>query len=143
MPAAKIIHLRRHPLDSGYAMYKTLFRMGYPFSYDLSDLGRYIAAYHGLMHHWRTHLPDGFVDIDYEALVQDQFGVSRQILDRCGLVWEPQCADFHLNKAPAATASAAQVREPIHARSVGNWRAHEKELEPMAQILREAGVLDS
>jgi hypothetical protein len=143
LPAAKIIHLRRHPLDSGYAMYKTLFRMGYPFSYDLSDLGRYISAYHDLMRHWRTHLPTGFLDVDYEALVQDQLGMSRRILDWCGLAWEPQCADFHLNKTPAATASAAQVREPMHSRSVGTWRSYERQLEPMARILRDAGVLDA
>jgi hypothetical protein len=31
MPQARIVHLRRHPMASGYAMYKTLFRMGYPF----------------------------------------------------------------------------------------------------------------
>jgi hypothetical protein len=143
LPRARIIHLRRHPLDSGYAMYKTLFRMGYPFSYDLGDLGRYLVAYHGLMEHWRQHLPGGFLDIDYEALVQDQLPVSKRILDWCGLTWEAQCADFHLNAAPAATASAAQVREPIHNRSVGSWRRYEKELEPLARILRESGVLDT
>ncbi len=143
LPRARVIHLRRHPLDSGYAMYKTLFRMGYPFSYDLGDLGRYLVAYHGLMEHWRQHLPGGFLDIDYEALVQDQLPVSKRILDWCGLTWEAQCADFHLNAAPAATASAAQVREPIHNRSVGSWRRYEKELEPLARILRESGVLDT
>lgn len=140
LPAAKIIHLRRDPLDSGYAMYKTLFRMGYPFSYDLEDLGRYYIAYRQLMEHWRTHLPGGFLDVDYESLVQDQLRVSRSILDWCGLAWEPRCADFHKNDSPAATASAAQVREPIHSRSVGSWRRHERELEPLARILRDANV---
>jgi tetratricopeptide (TPR) repeat protein len=141
LPSAKIIHLRRDPLDSGYAMYKTLFRMGYPFSYDLEDLGRYYCAYHQLMEHWRTHLPAGFLDVDYESLVQDQLAVSRSILDWCGLAWEARCADFHMNDTPAATASAAQVREPIHNRSVGSSRRHERELEPFARILRTANVL--
>lgn len=143
MPAAKIIHLRRHPLDVGYAMYKTLFRMGYPFSYDLNDLGRYIGAYQGLMEHWRTALPGGFLDVDYEDLVQDQVGTSRRILEWCGLPWEPQCEAFHLNPAPAATASAAQVREPIHVRSVGHWRRYEQQLEPLTRVLRASGVVQS
>ena len=34
-------------MDVCYAMYKTLFRMAYPFSYDLMDLGRYYLAYDG------------------------------------------------------------------------------------------------
>lgn len=141
MPAAKIIHLRRHPLDSGYAMYKTLFRMGYPFSYDLDDLGHYLTAWHGLMTHWREALPGGFLDVDYEALVQDQNAVSREVIDWCGLEWELQCEAFHLNPTPAATASAAQVREPMHSRSIGSWLRYQQELEPLARMLRASGVL--
>lgn len=141
LPNAKILHLRRHPLDSGYAMYKTLFRMGYPFSYDLQDLGRYIGAYHQLMAHWREHLPGGFLDVDYEQLVADQPGVSRRILQACGLSWEPGCEAFHLNPTPVATASAAQVREPIHSRSVQSWRRYETQLQPLADALRQSGVL--
>lgn len=140
MPTAKIVHLRRHPLDSGYAMYKTLFRMGYPFSYDLEDLGRYLSAYHGLMAHWRELLPDGFLDVDYEALVTDQRRVSRQIVEWCGLAWEEQCEAFHLNPTPAATASAAQVREPMNSRSVGSWHRYERQLEPLMRTLQQAGV---
>ncbi|HVK81229.1 MAG TPA: sulfotransferase, partial [Verrucomicrobiae bacterium] len=37
LPNAKIVHLTRHPMASGYAMLKTLFRMGYPFSYAQDD----------------------------------------------------------------------------------------------------------
>ena len=58
LPRARIVHVRRHPMASCYAMYKTLFRMGYPFSYDLEDLGRYYLAYARLMNHWRALLPD-------------------------------------------------------------------------------------
>lgn len=140
LPGARIVHLRRQPLDSGYAMYKTLFRMGYPFSYDLEDLGRYLAAYQRLMAHWRECLPQGFLDLDYETLVADQRGASRRIVEWCGLDWEDRCEAFHLNPTPAATASAAQVREPMHSRSVGSWRRYERQLEPLARSLREAGV---
>src|SRR3546814_5029200 len=38
LPQARIVHLRRNPMDACYAMYKTLFRMAYPFSYD--QIGR-------------------------------------------------------------------------------------------------------
>ena len=47
---------------------KTLFRMGYPFSYDLGDLARYHAAYERLMEHWRGLCPGFVLDLDYEAL---------------------------------------------------------------------------
>ncbi len=140
LPNARIIHLRRHPLDSGYALYKTLFRMGCPYSYDLEDLAAYMLAHRRLMDHWRAVAPGRVLDVEYEALVADQEAVSRRIIDHCGLDWQDACLTFHENTAPAATASAAQVRQPIHARSVGLWRRYADQLEPLAAALRAGGV---
>jgi tetratricopeptide (TPR) repeat protein len=140
LPNAKIIHLRRNPMDSCYAMYKTLFRMGYPFSYDLEDLARYYLGYHNLMAHWRRVLPNVFLDVDYEDLVRDQEQVSRQMISHCGLDWQDNCLNFHLNSSPSATASAAQVRQPIYKTSLERWRSYENELAPLKNILIEGGL---
>jgi hypothetical protein len=127
-------------MDGCYAMYKTLFRMGYPFSYDLGDLAAYRIAYERLMAHWRGALPGRMVEIDYEALIADQEGESRRLVAACGLDWEEACLDFHRNPAPVATASAVQVRAPIHDRSVGLWRRYETGLVPLADALGKAGI---
>jgi hypothetical protein len=140
LPGARVIHLRRHPMDSCLAMYRTLFRMGYPFSYDLTDLGRYYLAYHRLMEHWRTVAPGAMLAVDYEAVIENQEAESRRILEYCGLAWQPQCLDFHLNDAPVATASAAQVRQPIYTSSLARWRRYERELAPLAEILVQGGI---
>jgi tetratricopeptide (TPR) repeat protein len=140
LPGARIVHVRRDPLDSCFALYKTLFRDGSPYSYDLADLARYYLAYHQLMDHWRRALPGRFLDLDYERVVRSQPEATRELLDWCGLPYEAQCLDFHLNTAPAATASAAQVREPLHARSVGNWRNYSAQLEPLIAALRAGGL---
>jgi tetratricopeptide (TPR) repeat protein len=140
LPKARIIHLRREPMDSCFALYKTLFRSGSPYSYDLSDLARYYLAYHRLMEHWRRVLPDRFLDLDYEQLVSSQEDTTRRVLGWCGLAFEPQCLEFHRNAAPAATASAAQVREPMHARSIGIWKHYAQQLKGLAAALREGGV---
>jgi len=140
LPNAKILHMRRNPMDSCYAMYKTLFRMGYPFSYNLDNLARYYEAYEGLMRHWQAMLPGRVYDIDYENLVQNPEQVSRGIVAHCGLDWQADCLDFHLNKSPTATASAAQVRRPINRDSVEKWRAYTNELQPLKQALEAAGI---
>lgn len=140
LPGARIIHLRRNAMASGYALYKTLFRMGCPYSYDLGDLAAYMLAYRRLMDHWRAVLPGRVLDVDYEALVTDQEAVSRRIIDHCGLDWRDACLRFHENAAPAATASAVQVRQPIHDRSVGLWRRYARELQPLADALRAGGL---
>lgn len=141
LPQARIVHLRRNPMDACYAMYKTLFRMAYPFSYDLDDLGRYWLGYDALMAHWRRVLPaDRFIEVDYEALVADHEAVARRLVAHAGLDWDPACLAFDRNPAPTLTASAAQVRQPVYRSSVGLWRRYEDELAPLRRRLEAAGV---
>ena len=128
-------------MDACYAMYKTLFRAAYPFSYDLQDLGHYWLAYHALMTHWRKLLPsEQFLEIDYEDLVANQEVVSRQLIAHVGLPWEDACLNFERNQQPSLTASAAQIRQPIYNTSVALWRRYENELAPLSILLRKAGI---
>lgn len=141
LPNARIIHLRRDPMDVCYAMYKTLFRMAYPFSYDLDDLARYWLAYDRLMKHWHKHLPaQQMLEVEYESLVHDPERVTRQMLAHLDMPFEPRCLAFDRNPAPSLTASAAQVRQPIYTSSVGLWRKYQTQLAPLAERLRRAGV---
>ncbi|WP_020401316.1 tetratricopeptide repeat-containing sulfotransferase family protein [Kordiimonas gwangyangensis] len=140
MPQAKIIHLMRHPLDTCFAIYKTLFRMGYPYSYRLDHLADYYIAYRKLMAHWHKVMPGQILDVSYENLVMDVAGESRRIIDHCGLAWEDSVLDFHKNTSASATASAAQVRQPVYTSSVGRWREHAEGLAPLIGRLRDAGV---
>ncbi len=140
LPRAKIVHLERHPLDSCFAIYKTLFADAYPFSYDLEELGRYYLAYRDLMQHWHEVMPGVIHEVRYEDLVVDQEGQSRALVDYCDLDWQDSCLAFHQNRAASTTASASQVREPIHARSVGRWRHYERQLAPLVALFRDAGL---
>lgn len=140
LPQAAIVHVRRQPLDVCYAMYKTLFRMAYPFSYDLADLAAYYSAYSALMQHWRDTLGSRLIEVDYESLVNDQERATRALVEACGLPWEAGCLEFHRNESPILTASAAQVRQPLYQSSVGLWRRYERELEPLLERLRAFGV---
>jgi len=142
LPQATLIHVRRHPLDVCYAMYKTLFRMAYPFSYDLSDLAGYYSAYARLMQHWRETLGERLVEVDYETLVADQEQTTRRLLEACGLPWQENCLEFHRNDSPTLTASAAQVRQPLYNSSVSSWRRYQRELQPLLDRLRANGILD-
>lgn len=140
LPQAKIVHLTRRPMAACYAMYKTLFKDGYPFSYDLSEIGRYYIAYRRLMDHWQATLPGAIHTVSYEALVADQLGETGRLLDFCGLEWQEACAEFHRNSAAATTASAVQVRRPIYDSSVAQWRHYAAQLAPLREQLRAAGI---
>lgn len=140
LPNAKIVHLRRHPVDSCYAVFKTLFRRGYPFSYDLEHMGRFYLGYRALMEHWRTVLPGRFLDIDYEYIVASQKAATHKMVDFCGLAWEDTCLEFEKNESPSLTASAAQVRQPIYKTSVALWKRYEEELQPLIRVLVDGGI---
>lgn len=140
LPAARVIHVRRAPMDSCYGMYRTLFRAGYPFSYDLDDLARYYIGWHGLMKHWREVLGDWYLELEYERLVDDQAGETRRLLEFCGLDWEESCLQFHENPAAVATASAAQVRRPVYRDALQRWRRYERQLRPLEERLQAAGI---
>ncbi len=141
LPNARIIHVRRDPMDVCYAMYKTLFRMAYPFSYSLADLGHYWLACDALMQHWRQVLPAGrMLEIDYEAIVTAQEASSRELVGHVGMPWDEVCLRFEHNPDPTLTASAAQVRQPIYRSSIGLWQKYAKQLEPLRSQLEQAGV---
>ena len=140
LPNSKIIILQRDPMDTCYAIYKQLFVDAYPFSYDLKDLAKYYAAYHELMEHWNTVLPGVIHTIKYEEVVNDLEKETRRLLEYCGLEWQAQCLQFHENKEASTTASTAQVRQPVYQSSVGKWRNYEKQLQPIVEILNQAGI---
>jgi tetratricopeptide (TPR) repeat protein len=140
LPNARIVHLTRHPMATCYAVYKTLFKDAYPFSYDFGELARYYAAYRRLMRYWHSALPGVILDVSYEALVANLEPEARRVLGYCGLEWQPTCVDFHRNPSPTATASAAQVRRPLYDSSIGLWERYTSELEPLRAMLITAGV---
>jgi tetratricopeptide (TPR) repeat protein len=136
LPRARIVALMREPMDSCYAIYKTLFAGAYPFSYDLLELGQYYAAWHRLMRHWCDVLGDTLLVVHYEDLVTHQEAISRRIVAHCGLAWQDECLAFYQQSTAVTTASAAQIRQPMYSSSVGKWRHLESELFPLIETLR-------
>jgi len=74
-------------------------------------------------------------------VVTDSAGETRRLIAALGLGWQEACLNFHENRSAVATASAAQVRQPVYNTSVGLWRRYETELAPLADILRKGGLV--
>lgn len=141
LPNARIIHLVRDPLDSCYAIFKTLFFDAYDFSYDLEELAEYYLLYRAMMRHWHEAMPGVILDVSYEDLVSDTEVQARRIYEWCGLEWTDEALAMPARQVTFATASAAQVREPIHTRSVRGSRRHLDKLAPLVDRLIAAGCL--
>jgi tetratricopeptide (TPR) repeat protein len=136
LPNAKIVHVRRNPVDTCLSCYTRLFNKSQLQSYDLQDIGRYYRNYATLMEHWRKVLPSGsFYEIQYEDIIADAEGQSRALIDYCGLTWDDACLEFHKTERNIRTASVTQVRQPIYKTSIEKWRHYEKHLGPLLDAL--------
>jgi tetratricopeptide (TPR) repeat protein len=140
LPNAKVIHLTRNPMDACFSSFKQLFADAYLHSYDQAEMARHHARYYHLMALWRERFGDRFFDIAYEDTARDLEPNARALIEFLELPWEDACLEFHKQDAAVTTASAVQVREPAHTRSIGRWRRYENQLDVMRQTLQEQGL---
>lgn len=140
LPQARLVLVRRSPLDSCFAMYRTLFGDAYPFSYDFEELARYYAAYEALIEHWRAAFGERIHEVCYEDLVRDPARMGAALAAHCGLAWSERALEVQASTAVSLTASAAQIRRPIYGTSSGRWRRYRAHLAPLIGHLRARGV---
>ncbi len=137
-PQARILHTQRNPVDTCLSVYFQNFN-GHTYANDLDDLAFYYREYRRLMAHWRAVLPpEVFMDVPYEALVEDQEGWSRRIIEFIGLEWDERCLNFHETERKVGTASNWQVRQKIYKTSKERWRNYEQFVGPLLSLLEPA-----
>jgi Flp pilus assembly protein TadD len=138
LPRARIIHLRRHPIDTCLSIYfQNFFNLG-PYANDLGTLAHYYGEYSRITQLWRARLPTSvLLEVPYEALVNDPEPWTRRMLDFVGLPWDPRCLEFHRTERSVITASRWQVRQKIHTSSTARWRHYESHVTPLKGLLRD------
>jgi hypothetical protein len=125
----------REPMDVCFSNYKAMFGDSYAYSYDMRALAAHYRQYRRIMRHWHASMPGAVFDVNYNALVADAESIARRVFEHCGLPFEPGCTDTTRNTSATDTLSSAQVREPIHARTLGEWRRYEPQLAPLTDAL--------
>lgn len=135
-PNARIIHARRDPMDTCLSCFFQNFSgHGHAFAYDLDSLAHAYRLYMRLMDHWRRVLPAPMLEIDYEALVENQRMETERLIRFLDLDWNDACLTFHETGRPVMTASQVQVRQPIYRSSIGTWRRFADQLSSLAAAL--------
>jgi tetratricopeptide (TPR) repeat protein len=136
LPHARIIHMRRNPIDTCLSIYFQDFESTYSYANDLESLAHYYEQYLRIMKHWGSVLPGGAIlDVPYEGLVEDPEKWSRAMLELIGLPWTSACLDFHLTNRVVNTVSNWQVRQKINAASIERWRNYEDYVEPLRGLM--------
>jgi hypothetical protein len=134
-PQARILHVRRDPIDTCLSCYFNQFAAGQPFTLDLGDLAHYYREHQRLMTHWHSVLPAGvMMDVPYAELVENQEKWTRKILEFIGLEWDERCLEYHTAARPVMTASFWQVRQRLFTDSMQRWRRYEKFIGPLRDL---------
>jgi tetratricopeptide (TPR) repeat protein len=136
LPQARIIHMRRHPIDTCLSIYFQDFFNRDPYANDFDNLAHYYGEYVRVTDHWRAVLPaHSLLEVPYEGLIEDQESWTRRMLDFIGLPWDPKCLDFHQTDRVVITASKWQVRQRIHTGSRGRWRRYRQHIAPLLHLV--------
>ena len=139
LPNARIIHLRRNPVDTCLSIYFQIFSNAHPYANDLDDLTHFYSQYVRMATHWQNVLPsEALLDVPYEALVDDPEKWTRSMLEFLDLPWDARCMDFHLTKRTVVTSSNWQVRQEINKSSVGRWHHYADFVKPLKDLLPSA-----
>ena len=141
LPSARVVIVRRDPVETCLACYRQCFGEPIEFANDLRDLASYYANFLALTRFWRERYPDRVTELEYEALVAQPEASIGHLLDFCDLPSSRECLEFHkTQRAIFSVPSAAQVREPLRAKTARS-ALYGSKLDPLRQYLREAGVL--
>lgn len=136
MPDARIVHIHRDPVAACFSNLREYFFGGnYGYSYDQAEVARYVIAYRELMDYFDQRYPGRVLSLPYAELASNPDHALRRTFEHCQLPWEPQCGQVERNTGQVSTASAMQVREPIHTRSVAHWKHYASHLQPMIDAL--------
>lgn len=136
LPHARVLILRRDPMDACFSNFKELFQGGaYAYSYALPDLAGHCRNARRWSEHWSASAPDAVRVVDYEKLVDAPRALSAQLLDFLDLPPHAGLHDIAGNTSPVATASSSQVREGVHRRAVGAWQRYQAQLQPLRERL--------
>ena len=134
-PNARVIYCDRDPRDSCLSCYFQPFGPGHPYSFDLAHLGHYHKQIARLMEHWRETLDIPILTWSYEAFVADHEAKTRELVAFAGLPWHPHCLQHHKAEPKSYTASYAQIRQPVHRRSVGRHKFYAEHIGTLLSAL--------
>lgn len=141
LPQARLLHLRRDPMETGFSNLRELFSDANAYSYDQRELAHFHGQYQRLMAHWHAAYPGRILDVDYAALTSRPEATMRRVAEFCGLEFDPAMLNLGDRTRAVATASAVSVRQGVVSRDVPKWAPYAEYLQPMADALRASGVL--
>lgn len=140
-PEAKIIYIRRNPVETGFSIFRQAFTSGHSYSFDQHTIAHYVYLVRNTMDSWLQRIPQTQITVvDYESLISDFESQTRQLFDFMGLEWSDAVFAFHRSGLNTKTASHDQVKSPLYRSALSASEPYREYLQPMIQQLKNYGI---
>lgn len=139
-PDAKIVYVERSPSAVAWSCWRGQFDAESPWSNTPEGVALYIATYRRAMEAWIRRYPEAIVTVTYEDLVRAPEIEIPRLLSACGLPDHAATREPHLSTRAVTTLSFAEIRQPIHSRSVYAASAFPLSTKLLREALDEIGV---
>lgn len=136
LPGARIIAVRRDPLETCFSCYRQLLHNN-EYSRSFGDLAGFWLEFDRAVEAARALHPGAILESIYEQLVAEPEAQIRALLDFCDLPFEPACLEFHRTERDVRSPSAMQVRQPLR-RDTARAVRYGSLLDPLRTALAEA-----
>lgn len=142
MPDSRMICMVRGPMDTIVGNYRQIFEFDsgtYRYNLGLESCAHFYVAFRKLADFWQVRFPDRFLIVSYEELARNPVEEGSEMFNFCGLEWQDDYASIERNTDAVTTASALQVREPIHTKSIGQWQKYMPHVSDALAIVEASG----
>ena len=119
-------YLRHLPLNTNSVWYLTLRRTAERYA---TDMRAWLTL--------RDKLPQPWLQVRYEDVVNDLEGQARRCLEALGLPWDESVTSYRdrLNEKAVRSPSYEAVAKPVFKTAIGRWRNYAKHFEPVLPLL--------
>ena len=142
MPAAKIIHCRRNPMDNILSMHRSNLSAGNNYTASLEDTARVLIAQEQAMQIQKNKHPDKIFTFDYDQFTNAPEYNLQKLLRWLDLEFDDNYLHPEKSTRSVNTASVMQARKPISNKSVGGWKNYKNLLKPALNIIQKSGITE-
>jgi len=138
LPEARVIFPLRDPRDVCVSYFFTLVPLNADSApaLDLASTCATTALSLRLWQHWKSIIPQRWIETRYEHLVQDPRAELSRLLATLDLPWQEDLLASHQRDRNVRTPTYADVLQPLHTRAIGRWRHYERWLDPHLHLLQ-------